>query len=423
MNYKQISKITIYSILIGIFAIVGISCFSISLPTFKEYGFNDLMDPKDFDWNKLLPISIQEVRAWSLLSLIICILLFCLTGWEIKKMEKTDYKKYFVGSLGIFTWLLIPYILYIGIKDKLYYQFLNYISQNKNEKSQVSFGAIKRGFIDKSKRDKLFWNTIFCWFVFLITLVGLFFCFLLAENLYGVEVIHKIDPNKLNSGWAIGGSGDKLINYYSYLQTAYMFTTFIFFTQLTNISCFIFMFSFLLFSRKIVFRNNTIMILISSYIFVVSAIFWGYLFPQSLSNNKYVTTFQWVKTTWLHAITPILFIIFSITSLFVSKQAPKKYKQIIGVGVIYPIFYGLFIYPLPFITRFTVYGGLTNMNPNMSPATGIITDKGGNLISPGNPLMALGLIGFLILFMLVILVFWSIAFTINKKDVEKRINI
>lgn len=423
MNYKQISKITIYSILMGIFAIIGIICFSISLPTFQKYGFDSLKDEEVFNYKNLIPIYVEQVRAWSLASSVLCILLTSLIIWEIKKMENANYKKYFIASLGVFTWLIIPYIAYIGIKDKLYSKFFEYISENKPEHLQISFSVVKNGIIGKGKKDKVFWNTILGSFIFLVTLVGLFFCFLLAENLYGVSVIHKINPNNLNNGWGeVGATGaDKLKNYYSYLETTYMFTTFIFFTQLTNISCFVFMFSFLLFSKKNAFKNNTIMILVSSYIFIVSAIFWAYLFPQSLKNNKYVEDFQWAKTIWLHAVTPILFIIFSITSIFTNKQAPNKLKTTVGVGVIYPAFYGLFIYPLTFITRFSVYGGLTNMNPNMSPIIGIL-QNGKPLISNGNPLMVLGIFGLLILFILVISAFWSIAYFVNKKEV-KRIGI
>jgi hypothetical protein len=50
-----------------------------------------------------MPVSVQAARAWSATSLIICLLMSGLNALEIKRMQKTNYKKHFVASMGIFT--------------------------------------------------------------------------------------------------------------------------------------------------------------------------------------------------------------------------------------------------------------------------------------------------------------------------------
>ncbi len=417
MNYKEISKISIYSILMGIFSIIGIIYFAISVSSFSEYNFSSLQDSVPFDYKNLMPVYIQGYRAWSAASMIICILLTSLIIWEIKKMESANYKKYFISSLGVFTWIIIPYTLYIGIKNKSYSQFFNYISQNKVEQLQISFNSIKGGLIGGKIKDKLFWNTVLSVFVFLITLVSFIFCFLITENIYGVDVVRKINPDKLNVGWG-ASDADKLQNYYSYLEQTAIFQILIYFTQLSNIACFIFMSTFILFNKKIMFRNNTIMIGVTSYIFIVSAIYWCYLFPTSFGKN-HIMVFEWAKTTWLHAVTPFAFILFSVSSFFVSKQAPKSFKNIIGISIIFPLFYGLFTFSLPFYARVSTYGTLTNMNPNMSTIVGKIKDGGTPITSNGSPWMTLAFVLLFVIFILVIFMFWSIAYLINKKELKR----
>ena len=162
------------------------------------------------------------------------------------------------------------------------------------------------------------------------------------------------------------------------------------------------------------------MISIASYIWIVCLIFWTYLFPISVKNQTYVKDFQWVKTTWLHAVTPILFCIFFVTSVATNKEAPNKIKKIMIPYLIYPMAYACYIYPLPFFTRFSVYGTLTNLNPGMSTSVGI------NVSEPtgfGNPLMALGIFGLLVVFLLMVFGFWSIPYLINKKENKKNITI
>ncbi len=406
MNYKQISKITIYSTIMLIFAIIGIVIFSTDFPNWKLYGWNDLVDPINFeDPNVKMPISvsIQAARAWSAASLIICLLMIGFNSLEIKRMETSDYKKYFVSSIGIFTWLILPYTIYIGVKNKSYEDYFNYISQNRVGANQMSLNSFKNGFQKNGKRNSLFWNTAFGYFVLLITFIGFIFGFLIFNDLFPQYI--EMPEGGLKPGFSFE-------EYKSYMETYYIFDTFSYFTQLTNIACFVFMTFFVAFSKKIAFRNNTILIAVSAYIFIVSAIFWVYLFPTSLDH--YTKAFQWAKTSWTHAVVPVLFIAFAITSLLINKNAPQKFGKMIGVSMIYPLSYGVFTYSLPFYTRFSVYGSLTNINPNMNTSIGLNeASKNGSLWMIG----AIFLLG--AIFILMIFIFWLIAYKINKKESKK----
>ena len=403
MNYKPISKITIYSTIMLVFAIIGIVIFSTDFPNWKLYGWNDLVDPVSFEGPhvKMLPVSVQAARAWSAASLIICSLMIGFNSMEIKRMEKSNYKKYFVSSIGIFTWLLLPYTIYIGVKNKLYEDYFSYISQNRVGTRQMSLSAFKNGFQKNGKRNMLFWNTTFGYFILLITFIGFIFGFLIFTELWPDKiVIPELKP----------GFSDE--QYKAYMENYYIFDTFSYFTQLSNMACFVFMIFFTAFNNKIAFRNNTILIAISSYIFIVSVIFWVYLFPTSLDH--YTWAFQWAKTSWTHAVAPILFIAFAITSLVINKNAPQKFKKMIGVSMIFPLSYGVFTYSLPFYTRFSVYGSLTNINPNMNTSIGVNeATKNGSLAMIG----AIFLLGGI--FVLVIFLFWLIAYKINKKENNK----
>ena len=414
MNYKPISKITIYSIFMGICAIVGIVIFAVDFPNWAKYDSSYLQDPTGptASIDDLLPVSVQVSRAWSMASLVIFLLLTFVTIWEIRKMESISYKKYYIASLGVFTWLMLPYTFYLGLKDKLYSEFIKYNLQNKDAALQFSTKSLISG-LKGGVRNKLFWNTIFGYFVFASTLVSLVFCFLNAQTIFGAESLLNLQDGDLIPGITKE-------EYYNYLTTSVIFETLSYFTSLTNIASFIFMLAFVLFSQKIAFRNNTIMISIASYIWIVCLIFWTYLFPISVKNQTYVKDFQWVKTTWLHAVTPILFCIFFVTSVTTNKEGPNKIKKIMLPYLIYPITYACYIYPLPFFTRFSVYGTLTNLNPGMSTSVGI------NVSEPtgfGNPLMAFGIFGLFIVFLLIGFGFWSIPYLINKKENKKNITI
>ncbi|MGL5732742.1 MAG: hypothetical protein ACRCXE_01610 [Metamycoplasmataceae bacterium] len=409
MNYKQLSKITIYSIITKFFAVIGILIFAFDYPNWSKYDSSFLVDPTEWTnvSEQLLPVAVQAARLWQVFSLVICITMIMMICWEIKKMEDAPYKKYYVASLGIFTWIMLPYTIYIGIKEKAYIKFLDYNSQDRDEELQMSFQSFKNGISGTGERDRLFWNTIFGYFIVLVTLTSTIFCFLDFNSIFGIEKMNPIDPDILKPGFTVQ-------DYYKTIRTQTIFGPLSTFTSLGNYTCFLFMFSFSLFSRKIAFRNNTIMLAVASYIFVVLAIYWGYLFPQSLQNNDYVILFQWVRTSWTHAVVPFLVIGFTITSILISKSKPTNFKSLVLKGVPFPLAYGVYIYSIPFYTRWSVYGGLTNMNPNMDTSVGIE-----GVTKTGNYLMIIAFLGLAALFVFVFFCFWSFAYLVNKRAMNK----
>ncbi|MGL5308524.1 MAG: hypothetical protein ACRC9F_00560, partial [Metamycoplasmataceae bacterium] len=292
MNYKQISKITMYSIIMAIFAITGITLLANSFQDWIKYDSSYLQDPIDWTGNsdRLLPVSVEASRMWQVLSLVICIAMTIAILLQIWKMEETKYKKYYIGSIGIFTWLMLPYTIYIGMKERLYHQFLDYNMQDRDEKLQMSFISFKNGLTGKGKRDALFWNTIFGYFLLLVTIVTTILCLIIIEYVYPPEQIHPIDRVELKPGFTEA-------DYYASLKYQSIFVIWSTFTCVSNFSCFLFMLGFTFFSKKNPFRNNTIMIAVTAYISLVMLVYWVALYPDG-----YVVPLQWVQTIWTHAV-------------------------------------------------------------------------------------------------------------------------
>ncbi|MGL5205807.1 MAG: hypothetical protein ACRC7B_02730 [Metamycoplasmataceae bacterium] len=413
MNYKQMSKITICSIIMTIFAIVGISLFTMNFQDWITYDSSYLQDPTDWIGNqdRLLPVSVEASRMWQVLSLVICFAMSFAIILQIKQMEDAPYKKLYISSIGIFTWLLLPYTIYLGIKEKLYCQFIDYLSQNRNEALQMSFISFKNGIMGKGQKDKLFWNTIFGYFLFLVTIVTTVLCLIIVEDVYPPEMIHPIDRVELKPGFTE-------VDYYASLKLKPIFVIWSTFTCISNFSCFIFMTNFIFFNKMIPFRNNTIMLTIAAYISLVMLVYWVALFPDG-----YVVPLQWVGTIWTHAIVPVLFSLFTITSVLLSKSKPTSFKGITAVAVPLPLLYGVYVYSFPFYTRWSVYGWFTNINPNVNTVIGQIDKETGEaMVVSGSYLMIFAFFGLTSAFILFIFMFWKFADIVYKKS-NKEIKI
>ncbi|MGL5643557.1 MAG: hypothetical protein ACRCW3_02170, partial [Metamycoplasmataceae bacterium] len=108
---------------------MGISLLAMNFQDWIKYDSSYLQDPIDWNGNsdRLLPVSVEASRMWQVLSLVICFAMSVAIVLQIKQMEDAPYKKLYISSIGIFTWLLLPYSIYIGIKEKLYCQFIEYL--------------------------------------------------------------------------------------------------------------------------------------------------------------------------------------------------------------------------------------------------------------------------------------------------------
>ncbi|MGL5732743.1 MAG: hypothetical protein ACRCXE_01615 [Metamycoplasmataceae bacterium] len=407
MNYKQISKITMYSIIMAIFAVLGISLLAMGFQDWITYDSSYLQDPADWTGNadRLLPVTVEASRMWQVLSLVMCFVMSIAIVLQIKQMEEAPYKKLYVYSVGIFTWLLLPYTIMIGIKEKLYCQFLDYLAQDRNETLQMSFTSFKKGFTSSGKRDKLFWNTFFGYFLFLVTIVTTVLCLIIVEDVYPPEMIHPIDRVELKPGFTEA-------DYYDSLKHTPIFVIWSTFTCISNFSAFIFMTNFIFFSRKIPFRNNTIMLTVSAYLTLVMLVYWVALFPDG-----YVVPLQWVGTIWTHAIVPVLFAIFTITSVLLSKSKPTSFKGMAAVAVPLPLFYGIYVYSFPFYTRWSVYGWFTNINPNVNTVIGQLDKETGEaIVVSGSYLMILAFFALTSAFVLFFFIHWKFANIVYKRS-------
>ena len=331
MLYKSITKLTFFSIIMIATALLGLIIFG---TTFNDWIFYDnkyLLGNPDF----LLPVSVQVDRTLIIISFIIYIFCAFASLWEISKIDDKKIKKIYFLTGGLFVWLIMPYTFFLAHKNKSYQKFWKYLKTQKEADEQINFYKLKMNL--KNKRfDRVFWNTIFFIFITLIVIVDFALIWLHEEY-------NQDDPN-----------------------SNILFNTFSYFTQLTNFAIIIFVCVFSFAHQTITFRNNTLLILMTAYITVVGVMFWGYLLPFGNFEGDYSHLQTLVKTIWLHAVTPICFSIFAINSIFTSKEKTNSFLRTSIVGTIYPVFYAFFSYSLPFYARHSVYGSITNLNPNMS---------------------------------------------------------
>ncbi|MGL5308436.1 MAG: DUF1600 domain-containing protein, partial [Metamycoplasmataceae bacterium] len=163
---------------------------------------------------------------------------------------------------------------------------------------------------------------------------------------------------------------------------------------------------------------NTIMIAVTAYISLVMLVYWVALYPDG-----YVVPLQWVQTIWTHAVVPVFFTLFAITSIILSKSKPTTFKGLAAVAVPLPLFYGLYVYTFPFYTRWSVYGWFTNINPNVNTSIGLLEDGVPKEVN-GSYLMIFAFIALTSAFVLFFFIFWKFADIVYKKtNKEMKISI
>ncbi|MGL5205450.1 MAG: DUF1600 domain-containing protein [Metamycoplasmataceae bacterium] len=375
MNFKSVSKITFYSVLSVIMLSIGSIVLSFTFKDWIKYGPIYLKGDPDYE----LPVIVQAYRALLMLLLTLFILFSILSLGEITRIEEKRIKIIYFFSLGFLTWILLPYTFFLGIKHKSYSQFWSYLKTKKDAPEQINIATWLSSF--KRKKDILFWNTSLFLILILIVLVDFSLIWINMDYNYN-------DPN-----------------------SNIMFNTFSYFTQWTNFAIIFFVFLFLIGHRTIIFRKNTLLILMASYITVVCVVFWSFLIPFGNIEESYSILTDLVKTIWLHFITPMVFVVFTICSLFVSKEKPSTYLRTAVLSGPYPMTYGMYAYSLSFVTRHSVYGIITNINPNMVDWR---TSTQGSLINL--------LFFFLVCatFYLFAFIFWKISDIAYKKRVEAK---
>ncbi len=380
MLYKSITKLTFFSIIMIATALVGLIIFGI---TFNDWIFYDnkyLLGNPDF----ILPVNVQVDRTLIVVSLIIYIFCALASLWEINKIQDKKIKKYYFLTGGLFVWLISPYTFYLAYQNKTYQNFWKYLKTKKEANEQINFYKLS-SVLKNKKFDKVFWNTII--FIFLTVIAIVDFALIWLHQEY--------NPNDPNSN--------------------ILFNTFSYFTQLTNFAIIIFICIFSFAHQTIIFRNNTLLILMTAYITIVGVMFWGYLLPFGNFKDEYSHLKTFIKTVWLHAVTPICFSVFAVNSFFISREKTNSFSHISIIGTVYPIFYAFFSYSLPFYTRHSVYGIITNLNPNM---TNYYDNK------RGDPLNFLLFFLIATIFYFFFFFFWKLAKIAHKKTLKnQKINL
>ncbi|MGL5617766.1 MAG: DUF1600 domain-containing protein [Metamycoplasmataceae bacterium] len=331
MNFKSVSKITLYSVFSVIILIIGAIILAYTFNDWIKYGPIYLKGDPDYQ----LPVSVQAYRAILMLILTLFVLMSVLSVWEMTKIKNKNIRITYFSSIGLLTWILLPYTFFLAAKNKSYSQFWTYLKTKKEAIEQINLATWWLSFNNKKKKDILFWNTTLFLFLILIVLVDFSLIWINMDYTYD-------DPN-----------------------SNIMFNTFSYFTQWTNFAIIFFVFIFLVAHETIIFRKNTLLILMATYITIVGVVFWSFLIPFGNIEESYSILTDLIKTIWLHLITPMVFSAFTICSLFVSKEKPSTYCKTAALSGPYPMTYGMYAYSLSFVTRHSVYGFITNINPNM----------------------------------------------------------
>lgn len=366
------TKLLILSYL-QLFAFIAIAILgSFVSASFATYGWDYVIyDPSVVGYMPMTDEAIRAALCW-----VVAVATF-IVGYSIYitiKLYPTNKK--LIYTFGIFNWALIPYLQFKQYKNRYTQAFGQYLKLERNEGLQLShlhFWECIRG---KARLDKLFWNTCLGYLTFISSLVG--FLSILSSSSYA-NVTGQMNSN-------------------------FFFHIFGAFTSFSNEVLFVFMLAFICLHKRHLFRENTALIYITSYMLVVFLVYWCYLIPAAGFATAPVDIFI---SVWLHAINPILIIAFCINSFFQNYIMPKKkLYSFCLMGCILPMTYGLFIYLMPFLIHFSVYGALTNINFLMLSADG--QNIGGFF----------GIIGFVALFLvfnLVFLLFRTINYFIVKK--------
>lgn len=335
----------------------------------QNYGWQYVINPQF-----TLPSYDYSVRAWMMFFVAIFAFQTAYNIYLSYRLKKLGVNL-FTYSIGIFTWLFTPYLIIQYRKFNYHEQLRKYLNKRRPEGLQISNKYFKNVIKGHEPVNKLFFNTCLAYVLAASTIVGFIIIFYKTDthtNIPGME-------------WLI-------------------FKVFTFFTQLSNLACFGFIMLFLVFHKKNVFRQNTVITYLTAYILVVAIVYWAYLFPLEPNMPSY----DLFRNVILHAVTPLLFTIFCISCYFQNYVMPKKQLwSYIGMGCVFPLTYGLYAYSLPFVIHFSVYSALTNLNGEMLNAAGE---------TMGNPLMVFGLLALVVLFCAMFLLLRYCNFRIaNKK--------
>lgn len=137
-----------------------------------------------------------------------------------------------------------------------------------------------------------------------------------------------------------------------------------FYTIQTNVLLCITMWIYIAQPRLKIFKNNNWLIVLATYIFVVSIVY-SISIPFLNFTKKYADNYRMVKTCFYHFINPFLFCSLAIFLMIKYKSKNERFFDILRRASILPTIYLLYLISLPFVSGVSVYGRITNGNPHL----------------------------------------------------------
>ncbi|MGL5630535.1 MAG: hypothetical protein ACRDCG_02060 [Mycoplasmoidaceae bacterium] len=364
-----------------------------------------------------------------------------------KGIDGNNFFRNFVDIFTINGWIIVYQTLVVLFEFSLLFYFLaiifsfinlnKYLKLNPEEKSVnyffVVFGIftfwywirksllISNGTLykhlfddygDKSINHREFWSDIFhfrkpnfhtitalsFYLVFLSTLIGfisiwigyIFSFFNFEKNYIGQSNLNTLELAS---------------NFIALTPTG---GTIVYFTQLTNILCFVYTITLLIWPKAKLFKGNSITISLANYIFIVGLIYWTVLYDKSkFEPMNWYNVPIFIETLLMHGSTPFLFFIFTLLLINFNKFKTERFFVLVPKMLFYPLFYISLSILISVFTDVNVYGAWTNINPSRT-----IWISGN--AKKGNLIYLVNIIAVPILFSLILSLFWLYASFISK---------
>lgn len=286
-----------------------------------------------------LPGIVNSIRSWFLFLVAFYLGVMFVTFYQYWLHRKLNENKWLYFLPTIIPILFVLSLWYV-ITNRYIINFWYYLRTNRTEPKEISHTEFFRWVSRRTTINKLIKNTILFYFALIIFTIGIFF------------IIFQ-------------GPSSKQSNIDDY----WIFNTMSFFTQQNNIMCWIFLLVFGLFHHKVIFKDNLLQMFVCSYISVVgfvALLMIGPYIANQPEGSDFLIPYNAMRFFWLHLVDQVFFIAFTVNTFSVSYSLPRiSTKRYLFEGTIYPLFYGMYLYSVPFFAYYSVYGFLTNLNPFM----------------------------------------------------------
>lgn len=355
---KLFTKITILSIIQFALTIPWIILLVFFVKSFIKYGWG-------IQQANMMPYNQNAMRAWFLFVSFLYLLASSFSLYYGIQGFIKDKKWYFLTSF--LNSFIFPFFLYSSIKNHYLHYYFKYINATRFEQLQIDHYAFLKWIKKETKSTPLIRNTLLFYITLAISFVAFAFC-----------LVPQVDKKSPETNYII-------------------FSIFSFFTQQNNMMCFLFLFLFCFLNKRNVFKENTFMNYMCSYILIVGFVAMVMALPYIYlpkTGSSHATIFTFVKFLWLHVFHPVFFAWFTFSSMAKSNAITgESFLKFFIRGIIYPLCYGVYLYSMPFVVRYSIYGQLTNLNKWM-------VDSNGKPL--GDPFWLIGIAAMFLLFFFVL---------------------